>query len=62
MQADTGLSAGLTAFYKDSNKTIQFGSPTFSIDVIDTDERVYGAISSLPAQRRTYGLSYTVKY
>ena len=25
-------------------------------------EAVYGAISSLPAQGRTYGLSYTLKY
>ncbi|NHC02589.1 TonB-dependent receptor [Acinetobacter sp. 187] len=42
MQSDRGLNAGLTAFYNDSDKSLKFGRPNFTIDVVDTDERVYG--------------------
>ena len=42
MQSDHGLNAGLTAFYNDSDKSLKFGRPNFTIDVLDTDERVYG--------------------
>ena len=41
-QSQEGLNAGLSAFYNDSDKSIKFGRPNYTIDVIDTDERVYG--------------------
>jgi hypothetical protein len=31
-----------TAFYNDSDKSLKFGAPNYTIDVIDTDERIYG--------------------
>ncbi|WP_180175690.1 TonB-dependent receptor [Acinetobacter sp. YH12025] len=37
-----GLNAGVTAFYNDSDKSLKFGAPNYTIDVIDTDERIYG--------------------
>lgn len=42
MQSEQGLKAGITAFYNDSDKSLKFGRPYFTIDVVDTDERVYG--------------------
>lgn len=41
-QSDHGLQAGITAFYNDSDKSLKFGRPNYTIDVVDTDERVYG--------------------
>lgn len=39
----SGTNLGLTAFYNDSDKVIKFNSfPNYNIEVIDTDERVYG--------------------
>lgn len=43
VQSENGLNAGLTAFYNDSDKSLKFGAPSFTIEVIDTDERIYGA-------------------
>lgn len=39
---DKALTTGLTAFYNKSDKSLKFGPPNFAIEVIDTDERVYG--------------------
>jgi iron complex outermembrane receptor protein len=39
---DNALTTGLTAFYNKSDKSLKFGPPNFAIEVIDTDERVYG--------------------
>lgn len=39
---DEALSTGLTAFYNQSDKSLKFGPPNFAIEVVDTDERVYG--------------------
>lgn len=39
---DNALTTGLTAFYNISDKSLKFGPPDFSIQVLDTDERVYG--------------------
>lgn len=39
---DDALSTGITAFYNKSDKSLKFGPPSFAIEVIDTDERVYG--------------------
>ena len=49
-QSATGLNAGLSAFYNDSNKSIKFGQPNFTIDVVDTDERVYGLEGNMSYQ------------
>ncbi len=44
LQNDSGLNVGLTAFYNDSDKVVQFNpAPAYNIEIIDTDERVYGA-------------------
>lgn len=50
MQSQAGLNAGLTAFYNDSDKSIKFGRPNFNIEVLDTDERVYGLEGNLSYQ------------
>jgi iron complex outermembrane recepter protein len=42
IQAESGLNAGVTAFYNDSDKSLKFGPPNYTIDILDTDERVYG--------------------
>ena len=47
IQSPKGVNAGLTAFYNDSDKSLKFGAPNYTIDVIDTDERVYGAEANL---------------
>lgn len=39
---DNALTTGLTAFYNKSDKSLKFGPPNFAIEVVDTDERVYG--------------------
>lgn len=39
---DNALTTGFTAFYNKSDKSLKFGPPNFAIEVIDTDERVYG--------------------
>lgn len=46
-QSEQALNAGITMFYNDSDKSLKFGRPNFTIDVIDTDERVYGVESNL---------------
>lgn len=50
MQSQAGLNAGLTAFYNDSDKSLKFGRPNFNIEVLDTDERVYGLEGNLSYQ------------
>ena len=47
IQGEEGLNAGLTAFYNDSDKSLKFGRPNFNIEVLDTDERVYGLEGNL---------------
>ena len=47
IQNHQGLNAGITAFYNDSDKSLKFGAPNYTIEVIDTDERVYGAEANL---------------
>ncbi|AYA68951.1 TonB-dependent receptor [Acinetobacter sp. WCHA55] len=42
VQATNGLNAGMTTFYNDSDKSLKFGRPNYTIEVLDTDERVYG--------------------
>lgn len=43
LQEKNGLNLGLTAFYNDSDKSVKFnGAPNYNIEVIDTDERIYG--------------------
>lgn len=42
VQATNGLNAGVTTFYNDSDKSLKFGRPNYTIEVLDTDERVYG--------------------
>ena len=43
LQGESGTNLGLTAFYNDSDKVVKFnGIPNYNIEVIDTDERVYG--------------------
>ncbi|MFW1643277.1 TonB-dependent receptor [Acinetobacter guillouiae] len=43
LQEQNGLNLGLTAFYNDSDKSVRFNAaPNFNIEVIDTDERIYG--------------------
>lgn len=39
---DNALTTGVTAFYNKSDKSLKFGPPNFAIEVVDTDERVYG--------------------
>ncbi|MEG2268179.1 MAG: TonB-dependent receptor, partial [Acinetobacter sp.] len=44
LQGDSGLNTNVTAFYNTSDKVVRFNSaPAYNIDVIDTDERIYGA-------------------
>lgn len=42
VQATNGLNADVTTFYNDSDKSLKFGRPNYTIEVLDTDERVYG--------------------
>lgn len=43
LQEQNGFNLGLTAFYNDSDKSVRFNAaPNFNIEVIDTDERIYG--------------------
>jgi len=42
VQAANGLNASVTTFYNDSDKSLKFGRPNYTIEVLDTDERVYG--------------------
>lgn len=44
--AESGLSAGVTAFYNTSDKVVQFNRD-FSVSVADTDERIWGAEGNL---------------
>ena len=46
MQGDSGLNAGVTAFYNRSDKVVQFNRD-YSVSVADTDERIWGAEGSL---------------
>lgn len=45
--SEQGLNAGITTFYNDSDKNLKFGRPNFTIEVNDTDERVYGVEGNL---------------
>ncbi len=47
IQTPKGINAGLTAFYNDSDKSLKFGAPNYTIEVLDTDERVYGAEANI---------------
>ncbi len=48
VQAENGLNAGITTFYNTSDKVVRFnGAPVYNIDVVDTDERIYGVESNL---------------
>lgn len=46
MQGESGLNAGVTAFYNNSDKVVQFNR-NYSVSVADTDERIWGAEASL---------------
>ncbi|WP_441373545.1 TonB-dependent receptor [Acinetobacter lwoffii] len=44
LQGDSGLNTSVTAFYNTSDKVVRFNSaPAYNIDIVDTDERIYGA-------------------
>lgn len=47
VQAANGLNASVTTFYNDSDKSLKFGRPNYAIEVLDTDERVYGVEGNL---------------
>ena len=47
VQAANGLNASVTTFYNDSDKSLKFGRPNYKIEVLDTDERVYGVEGNL---------------
>ena len=47
VQAENGLNASVTTFYNDSDKSLKFGRPNYTIEVLDTDERVYGVEGNL---------------
>lgn len=47
VQAANGLNASVTTFYNDSDKSLKFGRPNYTIEVLDTDERVYGVEGNL---------------
>ena len=47
LNQDTGLNLGLTGFYNTSDKVVQFNSDR-SVNVVDTDQRVYGAEATEP--------------
>lgn len=55
--------AKITGFYNDSNKTVRFTSPAYLVEIVNTDERVYGAEASLTHdvnERLTLGSSIAV--
>ena len=47
VQAANGLNASVTTFYNDSDKSLKFGRPNYTIEVLDTHERVYGVEGNL---------------
>ena len=47
VQAANGLNTSVTTFYNDSDKSLKFGRPNYTIEVLDTDERVYGIEGNL---------------
>ncbi len=47
VQAANGLNASVTTFYNDLDKSLKFGRPNYTIEVLDTDERVYGVEGNL---------------
>lgn len=47
VQAANVLNASVTTFYNDSDKSLKFGRPNYTIEVLDTDERVYGVEGNL---------------
>ena len=47
VQAANGLNTSVTTFYNDSDKSLKFGRPNYTIEVLDTDERVYGVEGNL---------------
>ncbi len=62
-QSEQGINAGLSAFYNDSDKSIKFGRPNFTIDVLDTDERVYGVEGNISYQvQPTWKVGGTLAY
>ncbi len=47
LQDQNGLNLGLSAFYNHSDKVVKFNAaPAYNIEIIDTDERVYGLEAS----------------
>lgn len=55
--------AKFTAFYNDSNKTVAFKPPQYLVEIVDTDERVYGAEASLSHDLNSeWTLGSTVAY
>ncbi|EPF74656.1 TonB-dependent receptor [Acinetobacter rudis] len=46
LNQDTGLNLGLTGFYNNSDKVVQFNSDR-SVNIVDTDQRVYGAEATI---------------
>ncbi|WXL25848.1 TonB-dependent receptor [Ectopseudomonas mendocina] len=46
LQARSGLTAGVTAFYNTSDKVVQFNRD-YSVSVADTDERIWGVEANL---------------
>lgn len=43
LQSENGVNLGVSTFYNDSDKSVKFiGAPNYNIEVIDTDERIYG--------------------
>ncbi|MCE1271256.1 MAG: TonB-dependent receptor [Acinetobacter sp.] len=60
---DNALTTGLTAFYNKSDKSLKFGPPNFAIEVIDTDERVYGLEGNVKyAVTDTWNIGGTLAY
>lgn len=46
IRADNGLQAGITAYYNNSDKVVQFNRD-YSVSVADTDERIWGAEANI---------------
>lgn len=43
LQSESGANLGVSTFYNDSDKSVKFrGAPNYNIEIIDTDERIYG--------------------
>lgn len=46
LNQDDGLNVGLTGFYNNSDKVVQFNADR-SVNIVDTDQRVYGAEANI---------------